>query len=64
MLILIISLLFCMARNLVPEAWAFFAGMETHAAILALCTSAFIIFRAWSVARGRVASGNVAVDHV
>jgi len=54
MLILIISLLFCMAQHLVPEAWAFFAGMETNAAILALSTFALIIFRAWSVARAEL----------
>ena len=51
MLITIITLLFCVAEDLVPEASAFFAGMETDAAILALSILVLIMFRVWSVKR-------------
>jgi cellulose synthase/poly-beta-1,6-N-acetylglucosamine synthase-like glycosyltransferase len=50
MLIIIITHLFCVAQNLVPEASAFFVGMETNAAILALIIFALIVFRVWFVA--------------
>ena len=45
MLITIITLLFCVAQGLLPEASALFAGMETNAAVLALSIFVFIVFR-------------------
>ena len=51
MLIIIITLLFCVAQNLVREASAFLLGMEPTAAILALSTFVLIVSRVWSVAR-------------
>jgi hypothetical protein len=50
MLIIVITFLFCVAQDLVPDALAFFGGMETNAAILALGIFVLIIFRVWSVA--------------
>ena len=49
MLIILLTLLFCVAQNLVPEA-SFFVGWETNAAILGLGIFVLIVFRAWSVA--------------
>ena len=51
MLITIITLLFCVAEHLVLEASAFFAGMETDAAILALSILVLIVFRVWPAVR-------------
>ena len=51
MLITIITLLFCVAQDLLPEASALFAGMETNTAILALSVFVFIVFRIWYVMR-------------
>jgi hypothetical protein len=50
-LIILVSVLFCVARNLVPEAAALLAGIETNAVILAVGIFIFIIFRVWAVAR-------------
>ena len=50
MLIIIITLLLCVAQNLVSEASAFLLGMEPTAAILALSTFVLIVSRVWSVA--------------
>ena len=46
----IISLLFCVAQDLLPGAPAFFGEMETSAAILTLGIFVLIVFRVWSVA--------------
>lgn len=51
MLIILITILLCLARNLVPELAALLDAIETEAAILALSVYTFIIFRVWSVAR-------------
>ena len=53
MLIILITLLFCVARNLVPEATRLLTGIETHAAILALSIFVVVFSRVWSVARAR-----------
>jgi hypothetical protein len=49
MLIIIVTLLLCVAQNLASEASAFFVGMEPNAAILALGIFVLIVFRVWSV---------------
>jgi len=63
MLIIIINLLFCVAQKVGSEASAFFVGMETNAAILALSSFVLIVFRAWSGARLRGATRRVTVDN-
>jgi hypothetical protein len=50
MLILLLTLMFCMAQNLVPAASAWLVGMETNAAILALSIFTVILFRVRSAA--------------
>lgn len=59
MQITFITVLFCVAQDLVPQAAEWFVGMETTAGILALCLFTVIAFRVRSVARAespRVAS--------
>ena len=51
MLITLITVVFCVAQDLVPEAAEWFVGMETTAAILALSIFTVIVFRVRSVAR-------------
>ena len=51
MLIIIITVLFCVAQNLVREASAFLLEMEPTAAILGLSTFVLIVSRVWPVAR-------------
>ena len=51
MLVIIITLLFCVAQNLVREASAFLLGIEPTAALLSLSTFVLIVSRVWSVAR-------------
>jgi len=51
MLIIIITVLFCVAQNLVREASAFLLGIEPTAALLSLSTFVLIVSRVWSVAR-------------
>jgi len=51
MLIIIITLLICVAENLVREASAFLLGIEPTAALLSLSTFVLIVSRVWSVAR-------------
>ena len=50
MLTILITVLFCIARDLVREAAALLAGIETNAAILALSIFILVFFRVWSVA--------------
>ena len=45
MLITFITVLFCVARDLVPQAAEWFVGMETTAGILALCLFTVIALR-------------------
>ena len=51
MLIIIITVLFCVAQNLMREASAFLLGIEPTAALLSLSTFVLIVSRVWSVAR-------------
>lgn len=45
MLIILVTVVFCLAQNLVPEAFPWLLGMETNAAILALSIFTVIVFR-------------------
>lgn len=51
MLIILITVVFCLAQNLVSEASAWLVGMETNAAILALSIFTVMVFRIRSVER-------------
>ena len=51
MLITFITVLFCLAQDLVPQAAEWFVEMETTAGILALCLFTVVAFRVRSVAR-------------
>lgn len=51
MLVTLITVVVCVAQNLVPEAAEWLVGMETTAAILALSLFTVIAFRVRSVAR-------------
>ena len=51
MLIILVTVVSCMAQALVPEASAWLVGMETNAAILALSIFTVIVFRVRSVER-------------
>jgi hypothetical protein len=59
MLIIIITVLFCVAQNLMREASAFLLGMEPTAAILTLSTFVLICFARLVCRADRVAKGSV-----
>jgi hypothetical protein len=50
LIFIVVSLLFCLAQDLLPGALGFFVEMETSAAILALGIFVLIVFRVWCVA--------------
>lgn len=50
-LLIFMTVVFCVAQDLVPEASAWFVGLETNAAILALGVFTLIVLRVRSVAR-------------
>lgn len=54
MLIILVTVVSCLAQNLVSEASAWLAGMETNAAIVALSIFTVIVFRVRSVERPTV----------
>lgn len=51
MVIMLLIILFCLTENLVPEAPALLAGIETNAAILSMAVFSIIILRVWLSAR-------------
>ena len=63
MLIILVTVVSCMAQNLVPEASAWLVGMETNAAILALSIFTVIVFRVRSVERTRSLQAASQIDH-
>lgn len=62
MLVTLITVVVCVAQNLVPEAAEWLVGMETTAAILALGLFTVIAFRVRSVRTGRTPGGRVPID--
>ena len=63
MLIILVTVVSCMAQNLVPEASAWLVGMETNAAILALSIFTVIVFRVRSVERADALQAASQIDH-
>lgn len=62
-LLILITVVFCVAPDLVPEASAWFVGLETNAAILALGVFTVIVLRVRSVAGvGSLRAGSQ-IDH-
>lgn len=63
MLLILITAVFCVAQDLVPEASAWFVGLETNAAVLALGVFTVIVLRLRSVAGvGSLRAGSQ-IDH-
>lgn len=50
-LIILITVLFCLVRDLAADAPAFLAGIETDAALLSLSVFIFVMLRVWFVTR-------------
>ena len=63
MLIILVTAVFCMAQNFMPEASAWLVGMETNAAILALSIFTVIVFRVRSVERADSLEAASQIDH-
>ena len=62
-LIILLTAVFCVAQNWVPEPSSWFVRMETNAAILALGIFAVIAFRVRSVARVESLGAASQIDH-
>ena len=63
MLIILVTVVSCMAQTLVREASAWLVGMETNAAILALSIFTVIVFRVRSVERADSLQAASQIDH-